>query len=626
MPSFFRAGALAAGLLTASVSTAMAQTIDRVDPTNWFVGMKNPDLQLLVHGAGIGTSKAELAAPYPGVTLVSAERADNPNYLYISLRVGPEAKPGQVKLRFLGTGRKVKNLDYSYELKARPTEAKRIQGVTSADFVYLLMPDRFANGDPANDVVKTTRVNHIARDTSTARHGGDLKGIIDHFPYLKELGVTAIWPTPVVENDQPKESYHGYAVTDYYRVDPRYGSNQQYIDFVRQAHQQGLKVIHDVVLNHMGAENYLFRDAPAADWFHQWPAFTRSNFRDAAFNDPYKSQYDYLRFNNGWFDNHMPDLNQSNPHVATYLTQNFIWWVETAGFDGYRVDTYSYSEPKFLMQWTSAILDQYPQLGMFAETWVQGTAQQAYFARNILPPVDGFKSTMPGVTDFQLYYAINDALNQNPGWTEGISKLYYTLQADYLYENPLRNVVFLDNHDLSRFYSTVGEDFAKYKMGLAWLLTVRGTPQLYYGTEVLLKSSKTSGHGGEVREDFPGGWASDKRNLFTAAGRSVKEQEAFQFVSGLAQYRKTHPVLQTGKLMQFIPEDGVYTYFRYKDGGACVMVMMNPNKDPKTVKTERFAERLSGFKAGKEITTGATIADLSTLTIPARTAWVVELQ
>ncbi|WP_426058568.1 glycoside hydrolase family 13 protein [Hymenobacter sp. B1770] len=602
----------------AAAPDAKPAPITRIDPTFWWVGMKNPKLQLLVHGPGIGSSTVTLN--YAGVTLDGVVRMESPNYLLVNLTIGPDAKPGKVALQFAGA----KKVKYEYELRARNTDPNRTQGVTSADFVYLLMPDRFANGNPKNDVVKGTRVNRVARDSMYARHGGDLKGIENHFDYLKELGVTAIWPTPVVENDQPKASYHGYALTDYYTVDPRYGTNAEYVGFVKNAHAKGLKVIHDVVLNHMGSGSYLFRDQPAKDWFHQWPSFTRSNFRDAAFNDPYASNFDRKQFGEGWFDTHMPDLNQTNPLVATYLIQNFLWWVENTGLDGYRIDTYSYSDRNFLMQWGAAILEEYPNLGMFGETWVQGTAQQAYFAQNIFPETQGFKSNLPGVTDFQMYYAINEALTKDAGWTEGISKLYYTLQADWMYQNPMRNVLFLDNHDLSRFYSVVGEDFQKYKMGLAWLLTSRGIPQLYYGTEVLMKNFTDPD--GKVREDFPGGWPGDKKNLFTAAGRNAQEQEAFRYVSTLANYRKTHPVLHSGKLMQFIPDAGVYSYFRYNDQGEAVMVMMNSNKDEKSVDTARFAERLAGFSSGTEVTSGAALADLKTLKIPGRTAWVVELK
>ncbi len=612
-------GSTTASATPAAEAAPAAKTaaITRIDPTFWWVGMKNPKLQLLVHGPGIGSSTVALS--YPGVTLDGVQKMASPNYLLVNLTIDPAAKPGKIALQFQGA----KKVKYEYELRARNTDPNRVQGVTSADFVYLLMPDRFANGDPKNDVVKTTNVSRVARDSMYARHGGDIKGIEQHFDYLKELGVTAIWPTPVVENNQPKASYHGYALTDYYTVDPRYGTNAEYVGFVKNAHAKGLKVIHDVVLNHMGSQNYLFRDQPAPDWFHQWPGYTRSNFRDAAFNDPYASTMDRKLFGEGWFDTQMPDLNQSNPLVANYLIQNFLWWVENTGLDGYRVDTYSYSDRNFLMQWGAAIMEEYPKIGLFGETWVQGTAQQAYFAQNIFPEVQGFKANLPGVTDFQLYYAINETLTKDAGWTEGINKLYYTLQADWMYQDPMRNVLFLDNHDLSRYYSVIGEDFQKYKMGLAWLLTSRGIPQLYYGTEVLMKNF--SDPDGKVREDFPGGWPGDKKNLFVAAGRNAQEQEAFRYVSTLANYRRTHPALHSGKLMQFIPDAGVYTYFRYSDAGT-VMVMMNSGKDEKTVDLARFDERLAGFSSGVEVTSGAVLADLKTAKIPGRTAWVVELR
>lgn len=595
-------------------SQKVAPAVGRVDPTYWFVGMKNPKLQLLVHGAGIAGCQVGLAA-YPGVTLDGFEKLTSPNYLLINLTVGPQARPGQLNLRFKGA----KSFSYAYELRARNTDPNRTQGLTQADFIYMLMPDRFANGDPRNDVVKGTRVNHVARDSMYARHGGDLKGIENHFAYLKQLGATAVWATPIIENDMPKASYHGYAVTDCYKIDPRYGTNAEYVQFVKAAHGQGLKVVQDIVLNHWGSYNYLFLDQPAADWFHAFPTFTRSNYNAYALNDPHGAAVDKKLYNDGWFDTTMPDVNQSNPLVATYLIQNFLWWVESTGLDGYRIDTYPYSDPQFLMAWGKAIADEYPQLAMFGEAWEGTAAEQAFFAQNILPPVDGFKSNLPGVLDFQVTFAIGDALKGDSG---DLSKLYQALQSDWLYTDATRNVTFLDNHDMSRFYSVIGEDFAKYKMGLAWLLTLRGTPQLYYGTEVLMKNF--SDPDGKVRADFPGGWAGDKIDYFAA--RPGQAGEAFDYVSKLANYRKTHPVLSSGKLMQFIPQDGVYTYFRYNDGGACVMVIANDTKDAKTVDGSRFAERTAGFASGQDVVTGAPVPDLKTLSVPARTVLVVELK
>ncbi|TDN38979.1 alpha-amylase [Hymenobacter sp. UV11] len=586
----------------------------RIDPTYWFVGMKNPKLQLLVNAPGIAADQVTLAT-YPGVTLDGFEKLESANYLIVNLTVSPQAQPGQLKLQFKSN----KSFAYSYELRPRNQDPARTQGLTQADFIYMLMPDRFANGDPKNDVVKGTRVNHIARDSMYARHGGDLKGIQNHFAYLKQLGATAIWPTPIMENDMPKASYHGYAVTDCYKVDPRYGTNAEYVQFVKAAHADGLKVVQDIVLNHWGSYHHLFLDKPAADWFHAFPTFTRSNYNAFTLNDPYASKRDRMLENDGWFDTTMPDVNQSNPLVATYLIQNFLWWVESTGLDGYRIDTYPYSEPKFLMDWGKAIGEEYPKLALFGEAWEGTEAEQAFFAQNIFPPVNGFKSNLPGVLDFQICFGIGDVLKGDGG---DLNKLYHALQGDWMYVDATRNVPFLDNHDMSRFYSVIGEDFAKYKMGIAWLLTLRGTPQLYYGTEVLMKNF--SDPDGKVREDFPGGWAGDKVDYFKS--RPGQAGEAFDYVSKLANYRKSHPVLSSGKLMQFIPQDGVYTYFRYNENGECVMVIANNTKETKKVDGTRYAERTGGFTSGVEVVSGVGISDLKLLTVPAHTVWVVELR
>ncbi|GAA4352023.1 glycoside hydrolase family 13 protein [Hymenobacter saemangeumensis] len=606
-------------LVQAKPALSQASGSMRIDPTFWWVGMKNPRLQLLVHSPGIAGSTATLAA-YPGVTLEGVQKLESPNYLLLNLSISASAAPGQLKLEFKGK----KKLSYSYELRARNTAPDRVQGINTSDFIYLLMPDRFANGDPTNDVVKGMHEASVNRGELTARHGGDLKGIEDHFDYLKELGVTTIWPTPLVENNQPKTSYHGYALTDYYKIDPRYGSNDDYAGFVQRAHQQGLKVVHDVVLNHMGSENYLFRDQPAKDWFNQWPSFTRSNYADAVLTDPHAAPAEREQHEKGWFDLTMPDVNQSNPLVATYLIQNFIWWVEYTGLDAFRIDTYPYSDRQFLMRFGDEVQAQFPRLGMVGECTSIGVAQQAYFARNILPPVDGFKSNLPGVLDFQAFFAITDAFTKEPGWNEGINKLYYVLQQDWLYEDATRNVVFLDNHDQSRFLSVVGEDQAKLRLGLAWLLTTRGIPQLYYGTEVLMKNFTNPD--GRLREDFPGGWPGDQQNLFTAAGRTPAQQAMHDYVRTLAQYRRSHPVLQTGQLTQYLPGEGVYTYFRHNDKGEAVMVVLNSANAERSLDPAKYAANLRGFRSARDVATGTVLPDLNTLKVPAKTAWVLELQ
>ncbi|RYU78615.1 alpha-amylase family glycosyl hydrolase [Hymenobacter persicinus] len=598
-----------------AAAPAKATGATRIDPTFWWVGMKNPKLQLLVHSPGIAESKLTLAA-YPGVTLEGTQKLESSNYLVVNLTISSQTKPGKLKLSFDGGKTKLK---YDYELRARSTDPARVQGLTQADFIYMLMPDRFSNGDPKNDVVQGMRARTVSRDTMYARHGGDIRGIQNHFAYFKQLGATAIWPTPLVENDMLRASYHGYAVTDGYKIDPRYGTNEEYTQFVRAAHQQDLKVVQDIVLNHWGSYHYLFLDKPGADWFHAFPTFTRSNYNAYALNDPYGSKRDYQLFNDGWFDTTMPDVNQSNPLVATYLIQNFLWWVESTGLDGYRIDTFPYSDPQFLMAWGKAMQEEYPKLALFGEAWEGTEAEQAFFAQNILPPVNGFKSNLPGLLDFQISFAIQDALKTENG---DLSKLYHALQGDWLYVDATRNVPFLDNHDMSRFYSVIGEDFNKFKTGIAWLLTLRGTPQLYYGTEVLMKNFANPD--GKVREDFPGGWPGDKVNYFTS--RPGLAGEAFDYVSKLATYRKTHPVLSSGKLMQFIPQDGVYTYFRYNDQGECVMIMANNTKEEKTVDGSRFAERLGGFRTGTEVVSGAVLPNLASFRVPAHTAWVVELK
>ena len=599
----------------------------RIDPTYWWVGMKNPKLQLLVYGPGIGNrSIVDVLSggkPSTSVKVDSVQTLENPNYLVVNLTIAPDAKAGKLGLVFYTRPKgnqkiKARGIEYAYELRARNTDPMRTQGLTQADFVYLLMPDRFSNGDPANDVVKGMRASRMARDTMYARHGGDIKGIQNHFDYFKQLGVTAIWPTPLVENDMPQASYHGYAVTDGYRIDPRYGTNEEYQQFVKAAHAQGLKVVQDIVLNHWGSYHYLYLDKPGADWFHAFPSFTRSNYNAYALNDPHGSARDYKLFNDGWFDTTMPDVNQSNPLVSTYLIQNFLWWVESTGLDAYRIDTFPYSEPQFLMAWGKAMQEEYPKLALFGEAWEATEAEQAFYAQNILPPVNGFKSNLPGVLDFQIAFGILDALKTENG---DLNKLYHALQGDWLYVDATRNVTFLDNHDVSRFYSVIGEDFNKFKTGIAWLLTLRGIPQLYYGTEVLMKNF--SNPDGKVREDFPGGFAGDKVNYF--ASRPGSAGEAFDYVSKLANYRKSHPVLSSGKLMQFIPQNGVYTYFRYSDN-ECVMVIANNTKEEKKVDGTRFAERTNGFSSGVEVVSGAVVADLNTLRVPAHTAWVVELR
>ncbi|WP_423147739.1 glycoside hydrolase family 13 protein [Rubrolithibacter danxiaensis] len=605
-------------LFVCFTTVAQVPALERIEPAFWWVGMKNNKLQLLVHGNKI--ADRNVALNYPGVTLKKVNKVESPNYLFLDLEIAATAKPGTFPIEFAKQG--TKPLKYSYTLNKRDYSSNRTQGVTSKDLIYLLMPDRFANGDKSNDVIKGMREHTLVRDSMYYRHGGDIKGVMDHLNYLKDLGITTIWFTPEIENDQPKASYHGYAVTDHYKIDPRFGTNELYKSYVEKCHSMGLKVIKDVVHNHIGSEHWMMKDMPMKDWVHQWPTFTQTTYKDQTAMDPYASQVDKKRMIDGWFVRTMPDLNQENPYVQTYLNQNHIWWVEYAGIDGFRLDTYPYNNLSYMGAWAQAMKAEFPSLSIFGETLVNSVVSQAYFTggKKIGQPID---THLPGVTDVQVKDAIYEVLNGKFGWTEGVNRLYTVLSQDLVYEDASRNVVFFDNHDMSRFYSMIGEDFGKYKMGLAILFTTRGIPQVYYGTEILMKNF--SNPDGLVREDFKGGWPGDKVNKFTEAGRTEKENEAFNYFRTLANYRKDNEVLQTGKLMQYVPENGIYVYFRYNNVKT-VMVIVNTNDKEENVKTSRFEERLSGYNKALNVLSGEKLNSVETVSIPAKTALVFELQ
>lgn len=570
----------------------------RIDPPNWWVDMKNNTLQLCIYGKNI--AQYNVTTTYPGFNISKINKVENPNYLFIDVVIDTTViKPGNVGLFFTNGSHTYAHL---YHLGKKDRSPGRIQGYDSRDLVYLIMPDRFANGTPENDKAVNAKDRSLNRDSMFYRHGGDIKGVMDHLDYIKELGATAIWLTPVQMNDQPEESYHGYAFTDHYKVDPRLGDNDMYKSYVKEAHNKGLKVIQDMVYNHVGTEHWFIKDLPMHDWIHQFDTFTKTNYRATTLIDPYASDFDKNIMSNGWFVKQMPDLNQKNPYVARYLIQNSIWWIETTGIDGFRIDTYTYSDLTFMSDLMKEIQEEYPKFGAVGELWDHCVAIEAYFMQH--PKIAGAPdSHLPGLIDFQLYSAINEALNKPMGWTEGLTKIYYTLVQDVLYPDPYRNLIFLDNHDASRFYSVVGEDIRKYKMGIAFILTTRGTPSLYYGTEILMKNFANPD--GKVREDFPGGWKGDKADKFTRQGRTDKENEVFDFVKKLANYRKENDVLQTGKLTQFVPEKDAYIYFRSNDRKT-VMVIMHYSDKPHTIHMSRFAEKLNAFSSYKDVLSDKT--------------------
>lgn len=608
--------------------SASAQPSIEVYPACWWPGMKNPNLQVMIYGEDIGNKIPVYKLPAAGskiadgITLKAVHHVENRNYVFLDLVIDKNAKPG---VRSLSFGSPAKGIKIKYELKTRRAGkgTRFAQGVSSKDFVYLLMPDRFSNGDPSNDKIPGMRDQSLNRDSVYHRHGGDLQGIINHLDYLQDLGVTSLWMTPVIENDMPNRTEHGYAFTNHYRIDPRLGGAAMYKKLSDELHKRNMKLIQDAVYNHVGLQHFTVLDPPMKDWLHQWPEFTQTTYKDQVLFDPYASRDDKNKMSDGWFVKQMPDLNQHNPYVANYLVQHAIWCVEEFGVDGWRIDTYAYNDLVFMNRCNKALTDEFPKLTMFGETWVHGVPNQSFFCQNNynIP----FKSNLQATTDFQtLFYGIQPAVNENFGWTEGVNKLYTTTAQDFVYKDPMRQVIFLDNHDLSRFYSVAGEDTAKYKLALGWLLTFRGVPQLYYGDEILM-TGVTSPHDGNVRLDFKGGWPEDKENKFTKEGRTEKEDHIFNFLKTLARFRKNSPAITSGKLMQYVPIDGVYTYFRYNDKQT-VMVIMNTGTEAKTIDMNRFEERTKGFTTAKHIINGTTAALSESKSIPGRTIWIMELR
>ena len=541
--------------------------------------MPDKNLQVLVHANNIALAEVQIKQKSDQISLEKIEKFDNPNYLNLHFDLSNATKSESFKILFEGPGIKA---SYVYVLKNRQTHPR---GLDQSDVIYLITPDRFANGDESNDIVQGMNQTSINRSEPYERHGGDIQGIIDHLGYIQDLGMTAIWPNPLLVNDQPHESYHGYAFTDYYKIDPRFGTNELYKTLVDSLHNRQMKIIQDVVYNHIGNEHFLFKDLPDSSWFHFWPEYTQTNYRAPILMDRYASLKQKKIMTDGWFDKHMPDINQKNPVVAQYLIQQTIWWIEAYDIDALRIDTYAYPDQAFMRNWAKAVKAAFPDLFLFAETWVHGETVQGWFLGSGLGPEPNY---IDGLTDFQVYYAINDALTKDQGWTEGISRLYYTLSADYIYEKPADMVTFLDNHDLARFYGYVNEDFEKLKIGLGILFTLRGIPSVYYGTELLMK--ETDGHG-KIREDFPGGWPADSLNKFEVRGRSAQENKAWNYIQKLSELRRNSSSLQNGDLIQFIPKDGLYVYFR-RNEEETYMVALNVSEEERVWKKETYDECL----------------------------------
>ena len=579
--------------------------------------METDTLELLVMGANI--AEYEIATNEKFTKIVQQESAKNKCYKYVTLVIEKGQSAGEIEFSLIKKGNK-KPAKYRYQLLNR--SGFKPAGLNQADNMYLVFPDRFANGDPSNDNV-AGMLEKADRSALKGRHGGDLKGIEDHLDFIENMGFTAVWYNPILENNQPYESYHGYAVTDSYKVDPRLGTNEQFKRLTKKLHDKGMKTVWDVVYNHWGNEHYAFKNLPDSNWVHWFPEFTRTNYRTELLMDPYASERDKKILKDGWFDKHMPDLNQQDPHLAKYLIQNSIWWIEYAEIDAFRIDTYPYPDQQFMSDLNKALKNEYPSLHIFGETWVQGSPVQAWFTKeNNLNKA--FDSQLDGVTDFQLYFAITKGLNEKFGWEEGLRRIQMTLTHDYLYKNAGDGVTFVDNHDLGRFFSLVGEDFAKWKMGMSMLATIRGIPCIYYGNEILMTGFTNPD--ALVRKDYPGGWTGDSLNLFDRNNMTPLQKEAFDFSSKIFNWRKENAWLAQSSFHQYVPEDDTYIYFRVGKNNEKLMCIHSTAAKEINLSLGRFEEHIQSSKMGIDIISGKQIEMSKSITLQPMSSLMIELR
>ena len=599
-----------------------ATKIDHIEPENWYVGMKNSSLQLMVYGKNIRDS--HVSVDYPGVKIDSLVRLDSPNYLFVYLNLSG-AKPGNMVLNI--DGKKV-----NYPLKARTMSGDKRIGFDNSDVLYMLMPDRFASGRNITKPMKGLNPYVVDRSKPSLRHGGDLEGVRQHLDYFNQLGVTALWFTPVLENNSPdmdsQSSYHGYATTNYYRVDPRFGTNEDYARLVAEAHAKGLKVVMDMIFNHCGYDHPWVKDMPSKDWFNtpEWMKkgdsyYLQTSYKLTPVLDPYASKVDKRETVDGWFVRSMPDLNQKNPHVMTYLIQNSEWWIETVGIDGIRMDTYPYADRKAMSQWMKILNEEYPNFNTVGETWVTEPAYTAAWQKDSkLSKVNSYLKT---VMDFSFYDKINLAKHEETdAWWKGLNRIYNSLCYDYLYENPSSVMAFIENHDTDRFLEN-GKDTLALKQALALLLTIKRIPQLYYGTEVLMNGTKEVTDG-NVRCDFPGGFAGDKHNAFTAEGRTKAENAMFNWLSKLLKWRRNNMVITKGKQIQFIPYKGVYVIARQWNDQT-ILTILNGTSQAVTLPLDRYAEVIGNHQEAKDVISGRKVKLGSELQLKARDTKVIEL-
>ncbi|MDT8401665.1 MAG: glycoside hydrolase family 13 protein [Bacteroidales bacterium] len=606
-----------ATLLLGCKVSLLAVDITHVDPSFWWVGMKNTELQILVNGDNIANSKINI--DYPGVNIKEVVSVENKNYLFIYLHISRSAKPGIINIEFVdGTGKMV----HPFELKERNPKPGAM-GFSPADVLYLITPDRFANGDLSNDNLEGAQAN---REGAWGRHGGDIKGIINHLDYLQDLGISTIWLNPVQKNGP--RSYHGYAISDFYKVDPRYGTDEEYIEMIDKAHERGMKVVMDMIFNHCGADHWWMEDLPTGDWLNNNNTYVQTSHNKWSIPDIHAPESERKRFADGWFTRRMPDLNQTNRHLATYLIQTSIWWIEHTRIDGIRQDTHPYADYDFMARWCKEVTDEYPDFNIVGESWYpSGPGFSAWWQGN--SKVSDLNSHLKTVMDFNLTFICQTAFAEendpSDGKSKGLFRIYESLAQDFLYRDTENILVFLDNHDLGRFSLREDPDLSKYKQGIAFILTTRGIPQLYYGTEILMTGTKEEGDG-VIRTDFPGGWEGDPLNAFTAEGRTSEQNEAWNYMQKLLKWRKNNKAITEGKLIHYSPgNDDCYVYARIKDDRTTLVILNGGDKEQQ-LGMDRYSEVIGSYTRGVDVITEEVLDLKSHINVPARGVYVMELR
>lgn len=599
--------------------TQSKMLLQHVEPMNWWTGMNHHRVQVMLHGENIARFQLES----PNLPIIGVIKTENPNYLFVTIET-EGIKAGKYPIRLID--KKKVMASYDFELKERIAGSSERKGFSTEDVIYLLMPDRFANGNPNNDSHPSV-YEKFNRNFPGGRHGGDIEGIIKQLDYIKELGATCIWSTPILEDNDSTYSYHTYGQSDLYKIDPRYGTNQDFVRLVDEAHKKGLKVIKDEVPNHWGYMHWMMQDLPTYEWIHQFPGYAQSNYRTSTVMDQNASDIDKKYCSDGWFVRSMPDLNQSNPLVLNYLIQNTIWWVEFAQLDGIRVDTYSYNDKESISKWTKAIMDEYPNLNMVGEVWMHDQAQISYWQKDSpIGSIQNYDSNLPSVMDFTLHDAYSQAfIETDQSWDKGLVRFYENFVNDFLYKDPNNLLIFFENHDTQRF-NEIYPKFEDYKLATALLATTRGIPQIYYGSEIGMRGDKGKGDA-DVRRDFPGGWNGDSNNAFLEKGRTQDQKMYFDWTKKLFNWRKTKSAIHHGKLIQFIPQNNVYVYFRQHESETIMVILNNSLKEEK-IDLDRYNEVIDGFSIANEVFENEKLDlnSLKSLSIPSKSARIFELK